>query len=146
MAWRRANRAKNPDRLSRGGTPPPGELSEDTDVVRAMYRALEAGDYGALVRTVDEEIVWVDPLVSRLPFDGTRRGLPAVLQAAFGGGERGGGMRVSAATFLEMGDGVLVAGRLLKGTEEKAFLHECSARNGKVFLIRGYPAGISARR
>jgi len=79
-------------------------------------------------------------MVARLPFDGTRRGLPAVLAAAFRHDEDGTGPEISAETFLEFGDGVLVAGRFLDGPVEEPFLHECSVRGGKVVLIREYPA------
>ena len=70
-------------RPRREGTPDAGETSEDADVVRAMYRALEERDVPALTCHTDPRIAWVHPMVARLPFDGTRRGLPAVLAAAF---------------------------------------------------------------
>ena len=125
-----------------------GEVSEDAAVVRAMYRALEEGDATTLLeRHADPQIAWVHPMVARLPFDGTRRGLPTVLRAAFRRGTDGTGPRVSAQTFLEFGDGVLVVGRLLwdpgaKGGEpvEEPFMHECFVRGGRVVLIREYPA------
>ena len=123
----------------RGGTPASGEVSEDADVVRAMYRALEERDAPALARRTDPRITWVHPLVARLPFDGTRRGLQTVLRAAFRRDEDGTGPEVSAETFLEFCDGVLVAGRFLDGPVEEPFLHECFVRGGKVVLIREYP-------
>ena len=122
------------------GAPTSGEVSEDADVVRAMYRALEERDALALARRTDPQITWVHPLVARLPFDGTRRGLQTVLRAAFRRDEDGTGPELSAETFLEFGDGVLVAGRFLGGPVEEAFLHECFVRSGKVVLIREYPA------
>lgn len=120
-------------------------------MVRAVYRALEKDDDQALARHADPSIGWVDPMVSRLPFDGTRRGLPAVLRGAFRRDAQGRGPRVSAGTFLGFGDGVLVAGRLLddRGEDgvpaEKPFLHECFVRGGKVVLIREYPAESKAK-
>ena len=128
-------------RPRREGTPDAGEVSEDADVVRAMYRALEERDAPALARHTDPRITWVHPLVARLPFDGTRRGLQTVLRAAFRRDAADGtGPEVSAETFLEFGDGVLVAGRFLDGPVEEPFLHECFVRGGKVVLIREYPA------
>ena len=124
----------------REGAPSSGEVSEDADVVRAMYQALEERDAPALARRTDPRIAWVHPLVARLPFDGTRRGLQTVLRAAFRRDEDGTGPEVSAETFLEFGDGVLVAGRFLGGPVEEPFLHECFVRGGKVVLIREYPA------
>jgi ketosteroid isomerase-like protein len=124
----------------REGAPSSGEVSEDADVVRAMYQALEERDAPALARRTDPRITWVHPLVARLPFDGTRRGLQTVLRAAFRRDEDGTGPEVSAETFLEFGDGVLVAGRFLGGPVEEPFLHECFGRGGKVVLIREYPA------
>lgn len=124
----------------REGAPSSGEVSEDADVVRAMYQALEERDAPALARRTDPRITWVHPLVARLPFDGTRRGLQTVLRAAFRRDEDGTGPEVSAETFLEFGDGVLVAGRFLGGPVEEPFLHECFVRGGKVVLIREYPA------
>jgi ketosteroid isomerase-like protein len=119
-----------------------GEFVEDAATVRAAYRTLSDGD-ARLDRYFDQRITWVDPAVARLPFDGTRRGLPAVLRAAFRRDENGDGPRVSAETFLELGDGVLVAGRFLVdgglGTGEP-FLHECSVRDGRISCIREYPA------
>ena len=123
----------------RGGTPASGEVSEDADVVRAMYRALEERDAPTIARHTHPRITWVHPLVPRLPFDGTRRGLQTVLRAAFRRDEDGTGPTVSAKTFLEFGDGVLVAGRFLRGSAEEPFLHECFVRGGKVVLIREYP-------
>ena len=85
-------------------------------------------------------------MAARMPFDGTRRGLQTVLRAAFRHGTDGTGPRVSAQTFLEFGDGVLVVGRFLweRGAEgepvEEPFMHECFVRGGKVVLIREYPA------
>ena len=124
----------------REGAPSSGEVSEDADVVRAMYQALEERDAPALALRTDPQITWVHPLVARLPFDGTRRGLQTVLRAAFRRDEDGTGPEVSAETFLEFGDGVLVAGRFLGGPVEEPFLHECFVRGGKVVLIREYPA------
>jgi hypothetical protein len=109
-----------------------------------MYRALEESDALTLARHADPRIEWLDPLVTRLPFDGTRHGLPAILRAAFRRDERGAGPRVSAGTFLEFGDSVLVAGRFLQmgGAEEagEPFLHECFVRGGRIVLICGFPA------
>jgi ketosteroid isomerase-like protein len=148
MARRRSEKAKNPERgqapvpglLRRDGSPPAAELAEDADVVRAMYRAIEEGDLEAFSRFADPDIGWIDPVVSRLPYDGTRRGVPSVLRAAFRHREDGTGPRPSAATFVELGDGVLVAGRFLADTGAEPFLHECSVRGGRVFCVRGYPA------
>lgn len=146
MRRRRPSGAWNPGRLRRDGSPPPAELSADVDVVRALYRALERGDLGRLTETVSLDVGWIDPFVARLPFDGTRRGLPSVLRAAFRLGQDGTGPRLCAGTFLELGDGVLVAGRFLEEGGEEPFLHECLVRGGKVFLIRGYLADTDARR
>jgi hypothetical protein len=63
-----------------------------------------------------------------------------VLRAAFRRDEDGTGPELCAETFLEFGDGVLVAGRFLGGPVEEPFLHECFVRGGKVVLIREYPA------
>jgi ketosteroid isomerase-like protein len=151
-------------KLTRNGGFPAAEAVEDAAVVRAMYRALEDGDALAFARRAAPEIEWIDPLVTRLPFDGTRRvrwmhpmvarlsssgtrrGLPAVVQSAFRRDADGTGPRISAETFLEFGDGVLVAGRLLgqgraeDEPHEAPFLHECFVRGGKVVRIREYPA------
>ena len=128
----------------RGGLPAPGELAEDATVVRAVYRALEADDLQKAACHMDPKVEWVDPMVTRLPFDGGRKGLPSVLRAAFRRTEDGNGPRVFADTFLEMGDGVLVVGRFSGGedadTPEEPFLHECSVRAGRVIRIREYPA------
>ena len=125
----------------RGGLPAAGELSEDVTTVRAAYRALEEGDEQALNRYLDPQIAWVHPAVTRLPFDGTLRGVPSVLRAAFR--RDGNGPRVTAESFVEMGDGVLVVGRFLGGDKrehEEPFLHECSVRAGRIERIREYPA------
>ena len=129
-------------RPRQGGLPAAGELAEDLPTVRAAYRALEAGDEQALNRYLDPRVEWVHPAVTHLPFDGTMRGLPAVLRAAFRRDEDGNGPRVSADTFLEIGDGVLVAGRFLKDGDKEGepFLHECSVRGGRIERIREYPA------
>ena len=128
----------------RGGLPAAGELAEDATVVRAVYRALEEGTPQEAARHTDPRVEWVDPAVTRLPFDGVLRGLPSVFRAAFRRTEDGNGPRVFADTFLEMGDGVLVVGRF-EGSEdadapETPFLHECSVRAGRVIRIREYPA------
>lgn len=94
-------------------------------------------------RAADKGIEWIDPLVVRLPFDGTRRGLTSVLRAAFRRDEVGTGPRISAETFLELGDGVLVVGRFFASNETgngDPFLHECFVRRGRILRIRGYPA------
>ena len=90
---------------------------------------------------MDPGIEWVHPAATQLPFDGTVRGLAAVVRAAFRKNEDGSGPRVSADTFLEFGDGVLVAGRFIgdHGMEDP-FLHECSVRAGRIEQIREYPA------
>lgn len=129
--------------------PPAGEVTEDAAVVRAMYGALEANLEAnggqALADCVDPQIEWIDSMVTRLPFDGTRRGLPTVLRNAFRRSADGTGPEVSAETFLEFGDGVLVVGRFLGGggTEgekiEEPFVHECFIRGGRVIRIREYP-------
>ena len=62
---------------------PAAEAMEDATMVRAMYRALEEGDAPALARYTYPLIEWVHPMVACLPFDGTRRGLQAVLGSAF---------------------------------------------------------------
>lgn len=123
----------------RGGSPATGEFTDDATTVRAAYRALEAGDERAASRYLDPKVAWVHPAVTRLPFDGVRRGLPAVLRAAF---RRGTGWRLSADTFLEMGDGVLVAGRFVAegAGDGEPFLHECSVSGGRISCVRGYPA------
>ena len=129
-------------RPRQGGLPAVGELAEDVTTVRAAYQALEKGDEEALARYLDPQITWVHPAVTRLPFDGVVRGMPAVLRVAFRRDEEGNGPRVSADTFLEIGDGVLVAGRFLKDGDEGGvpFLHECSVRGGRIDRIREYPA------
>jgi len=129
-------------RPRQGGLPAAGELAEDATTVRAAYRALETGDEQALTRYLDPRVAWVHPAVTRLPFDGVLRGLPSVLRAAFRRDEDGCGPRISADTFLEFGDGVLVAGRFLGEDGGEPFLHECSVRGGKVIGIREYPAGL----
>ena len=134
----------------RGGLPTAGELAEDVTAVRAVYRALEVGDPQKAACHMDPQVEWVDPAVTRLPFDGMVRGLPSVLRAAFRRNDDGGDPRVFADTFLEMGDGVLVVGRFSggfaggedAGTPEEPFLHECSVRAGRVIRIREYPAEI----
>jgi ketosteroid isomerase-like protein len=129
-------------RPRQGGLPAAGELAEDVTTVRAAYQALEGNDEAALTRYLDPQIEWVHPAVTRLPFDGVLRGMPSVLRAAFRRDEDGNGPRVSADTFLEIGDGVLVAGRFLgeDGVVEEPFLHECSVRGGRIERIREYPA------
>lgn len=132
-------------KLARSEGVPAAEIAEGATVVRAMYRALEE-DAVTLAGYLDSGIEWIDPMVTRLPFDGTRRGLAALLRSAFWRDEDGTGPRVSAETFVEFGDGVLVAGRLIGGqvmedqSDEVPFLHECFVRGGRVALIRGYPA------
>ncbi len=129
-----------------GVSPSAAERSEDAAVVRAMYRALGEGDASIFTRYVDPRAEWVDPMVARLPFDGVRRGLPALLRHAFRRGADGEEPRVSAETFLEFGDGVLVVGRFLgrAGAEgeqtEEPFVHECYVKGGRVIRIREYPA------
>jgi ketosteroid isomerase-like protein len=128
----------------RGGLPAAGELAEDATAVRAVYRALEAGDPQKAACHMDPQVEWVDPVVTRFPFDGVLRGLPSVLRAAFRRTEDGNGPRILADTFLEMGDGVLVVGRFAGAEDadapEAPFLHECSVRAGRVIRIREYPA------
>jgi len=122
--------------------PVAGELAGDTAVVRAAYRAVSEEDAAALDRLVDPGVVWVHPMTARLPFDGTSCGLAAVLSGCFRRRD-GGGPPFVAETFVELGDGVLVAGRFFEGERadvERPFLHECYVRNGRIFLIRGYPA------
>ncbi len=115
-------------------------------MVRAMYRALEEGDDPAIARCADPSIEWINPMVARLPFDGTTRGLPAVLRHAFRRIQNGTGPRIRAETFVEFGDGVLVAGRFhggrgaQGGPVEEPFLQECFVRSGKVIRIREYLA------
>jgi ketosteroid isomerase-like protein len=123
--------------------PVAGELSEDAVVVRAVYRAIGEGDASALARLVDPGVVWVHPLVARLPFDGTSCGLAAVLAGGFRRRD-GSGPPFAAESFLEFGDGVLVVGRFFGGNGaggERPFLHECFVRGGKIVTIREYPAG-----
>ena len=133
-------------KLARNEGLPAAEATEDAVVVRAMYRALEGGNLPSLARYADPSIEWMHPAVTSLPFDGTRRGLTAVLQSAFQRDADGMGPRVSADTFLELGDGVLVVGRLLsQGKVEDEpdgvpFLHECFVRGGRVVRLREYPA------
>ena len=131
-------------RPRQGGLPAAGELAEDLPTVRAAYLALGNGDELALNRYMDPRVEWVHPAVTRLPFDGIMRGLPSVLRAAFRRDEDGTGPRVSADTFLEIGDGVLVAGRFLRDEgakrPEEPFLHECYVRAGRIERIREYPA------
>ena len=128
-------------RPRQGGLPAAGELAEDVTTVRAAYQALEEGDEEALAHYLDPQVEWVHPAVTRLPFDGVVRGMPAVLRAAFRRDENGNGPRVSADSFLEIGDGVLVAGRFLGdgAREDEPFLHECSVRSGRIKRIREYP-------
>jgi len=131
-------------RPTHGDPPVPGEFLEDAATVRAAYRALEDGDGPAVARHVDPRVEWVHPAVVRLPFDGVLRGLPSVLRAAFRRNEDGSGPRISADSFLELGDGVLVVGRFAVGEDteeaEAPFLHECSVRGGRIVRIREYPA------
>lgn len=134
------------ERSSDGASPSVGERSEDADAVRAVYGALGEGDASIFTRCVDPQVEWIHPMVSRLPFDGVQRGLPAVLRHAFRRDAEGAGPRVSAETFLEFGDGVLVVGRFLgqdgaEGEEiEEPFVHECFVRGGRVVSVREYPA------
>ncbi len=128
------------------GPPATGKATEYAAVVHAMYDSLEANDEQALADCVDERIEWVHPMVTRLTFDGVQHGLPAVLRNAFRRAADGGRPRVSADTFLEFGDGVLVVGRFLRSGDtdgeqiEEPFLHECFIRSGRVVSIREYPA------
>lgn len=134
------------ERPCNGASPSTGERSEDAAVVRTAYRALGEEDISTFTRCVDPQVEWIHPMVARLPFDGVRRGLPAVLHNAFRRDIDGARPRVSAETFLEFGDGVLVVGRFLvrngaQGEEiEEPFVHECFVRDGRVISIREYPA------
>lgn len=134
------------DRPPRGESPVPGEFVEDTETVRAAYRALEDGGARAVARYADPRIEWVHPAVAHLPFDGVLRGLPSVLRSAFRRNEDGSGPRIFADTFLELGDGVLVVGRFAGGPgaeeDQAPFLHECSVRDGRIYRIREYPAEL----
>ena len=133
-------------RLTRNEGFPAAEAAEDAAVVRAMYEALEEGNVPAFARYADQAIEWVHPMVACLPFDGRQRGFTAALRNAFRRSVGGAGPRICAGTFLEFGDGVLVAGRFLAscdaqdGTAEEPFLQECFVRGGKVIRIREYPA------
>ena len=133
-------------RLARNEGFPAAEAAEDAAVVRAMYQALEDGNVPAFARYADPTIEWVHPMVARLPFDGTQHGFTAVLSNAFRRSTGGAGPRICAETFLEFGDGVLVAGRFLSGCDakdepaEEPFLQECFVRGGMVISIREYPA------
>ncbi len=122
-----------------GASPVAGELHEDVSTVRATYATVEAGDEEALSRYMGSRIEWAHPAVTRLPFDGIVLGLPSVLRAAFRRDENGAGPRISADTFVELGAGVLVAGRFFCGAGEEPFLHECSVRAGRIERIREYP-------
>jgi hypothetical protein len=64
-------------KLTRNEGLPAAEPTEDATVVRAIYRALEEGNIPALARYAEPSIEWMHPMVTRLPFDGTRRGLAA---------------------------------------------------------------------
>lgn len=135
------------ERSYEGGVPPiAGEGTEDAIVVRALYCALVDGDDSIFARCLDPQIEWIHLMVARLPFDGARRGLPVVVRHAFRRSEDGVEPRVSAETFLEFGDGVLVVGHFLgrgetEGEEvEGSFMHECFVRGGRVVRIREYPA------
>ncbi|HKH12946.1 MAG TPA: hypothetical protein VKA73_17525 [Rubrobacter sp.] len=138
-------------KIAKSGGVPAAELAEDAVVVRALYRALEEGVVSDLALYADPEISWVHPMVARLPFDGTGRGLKTVLRSAFFRDAEGTGPRLSAETFVEFGDGVLVAGRFLEDREtegassERPFLHECLMRGGRVVLVRGYLAETGGR-
>lgn len=138
-------------KLKRNEGLPTAEATEDVTVVRAIYQALEKGDVPVLARYAEPSIEWMHPMVTRLPFDGTRRGLTAVLRSAFRRDTDGIGPRVLAETFLELGDGVLVVGRLLDvgrvedEPNEVPFLHECFVRGGRVARIREYPAESEER-
>lgn len=129
-----------------GTFPVPGEFLKDAETVRAAYRALAANDVRTLNHHLDPQVEWVHPAVTRFAFDGVLRGLPSVLRSAFRRNEEGGGPRVFADTFLELGDGVLVVGRFAGGPgaeeAEAPFLHECSVRDGRIFRIREYPAEL----
>ena len=121
--------------------PVPGELQEDVSTVRAAYAAIEASDERAVARFIDREVEWVHPAVTHLPFDGAVRGRKAVVRGAFRKNEDGSGPKVSAESFFELGDVVLVAGRFMRdhGMEDP-FLHKCCVKAGRVILIREYPA------
>ena len=133
-------------KLTRNEGFPAAEATEDAAVVRAMYQALEEQNVPAFACHADAAIEWIHPMATRLPFDGTQRGFTAVLRNAFRRDVGGAGPRICAETFLEFGDGVLVAGRFLSpcgaqdGTNEEPFLHECFVRGDKVIRIREYPA------
>ncbi len=138
-------------KLKRNGNTSAAEVTEDAAVVRAMYRAIEEGDVLTLKHYAGPEIEWIHPLVTRLPFEGTQRGLTEVLRSAFRRDADGTGPRVSAETFVELGDGVLVVGRLIedRGAKdepvEEPFLHECYVSGGRVVRIREYPAESEER-
>jgi ketosteroid isomerase-like protein len=127
-----------------GAFPVPGEFLEDTSTVRAAYRALEDGDLRTLVGYLDPKVEWIHPAATRLAFDGLVSGVPAVLRFAFRRSEDGEGPRASAATYLEIADGVLLVGRFAAGPDAEVawtpFLHECFVREGRIFRIREYPA------
>ena len=76
------------ERSHEGVPPTAGEGSEDATVVRAMYRVLGEGDDSIFARCLDSQAEWIHSMVARLPFDGARRGLPAVVRHAFRRGGR----------------------------------------------------------
>jgi hypothetical protein len=85
-------------------------------------------------------------MVTRLPFDGARRVLPAVVRHAFRRGGDGDDPRISKERFLEFHDGVPGVGRFLGCGEaeveelEGSFMHECFARGGRIVRIQEYSA------
>jgi hypothetical protein len=88
-----------------GAFPVPGELQEDVSTVRAALQGGRGRGEQATARLMDPKIEWVHPAVTHLPFDGVVLGLPAAVRAAFRQNEDGTGPRVSAETFLELGEG-----------------------------------------
>ncbi len=78
-----ASRARR--RVQGAAVPPDADLARQREVVNAFFAAGRAGDFDALVRVLDPEVV----LRSDLPKVGERRGAARVARLALTGGRRG---------------------------------------------------------
>jgi ketosteroid isomerase-like protein len=107
--------------------------ASETEVLRALYAALNRGDVAAVVRALDPRVEWTDPVED--PADGTYRGLAAVeahIARARAGWAEG---SCEPERFLAAGDRIVVFVRVRVRLAGESHWRE--GRLGDVYTFRG---------
>ena len=123
---------------------------EKTEFVQSLYRNFGAGDTAAVLRALSDDVEWVSPGVSKIPFAGTRHGKASVAEFFTIMAEYQEAQSFEVQGMIAQGDQVVAYGHYVWHVKttgrgwEADFSHHWTVEGGKVARLQEYTDSAAA--